>query len=333
MILKAFITAIDYYLPEIVVENPIGRLRKKTGIESVHISPSEMTAGDMAVLAAEKLFASGVDRRSIDFILLCTQSPDYFLPTTACIIQDRLKLNKSCGALDFNLGCSGFIYGLGLAKGLIETGQAKKILLITSETYSKYINPEDHSVKPLFGDGAAAILISAKESGQEGIFGFVYGTDGSGAKNLIVPAGGSRKPFGKTPEEKFSDDFGNVKTNYNLNMNGAEIMNFALNRVPETLEKILSKASLNKQEIDYYVFHQANKLILDSLYQICKLEGRPYWIDLKSYGNTVSASIPIALKDMMKENKPENLKLVVIIGFGVGLSWGGCIVNLEKVSL
>ena len=220
---------------------------------------------------------------------------------------------------------------IGLAKGLIESGQAKKILLITSETYSKYISSQDNSVKPLFGDAAAAVLISAEEGEEKGIWGLVYGTDGNGAENLIVPAGGSRNRFRETPEEKISDDFGNVRTNYNLSMNGGAIMNFALNRVPETLEKILNKTALQKEEIDYYVFHQANKLMLDALYQICELENLPYWSDVKNYGNTVSASIPIAIKDLLKTRQPKNLERVVLIGFGVGLSWGGCVVNLKKV--
>ena len=193
--MKAYIKSLNYYLPEIIEENNNLRLRKKTGIEQRHICPKEMTAGDMAQLAAEKLFSQGIERSSIDFLLLCTQSPDYYLPTTACILQDKLKLSRNCGALDFNLGCSGFIYGLGISKGLIESGQAKNILLLTSETYSKYINSNDNSTKILFGDAAAATLISGLDSEISGINNFIYGTDGSGAKNLIVPVGGSRNIF------------------------------------------------------------------------------------------------------------------------------------------
>ncbi len=326
--MKAYIKFIAYYLPENVRENENARLRKKTGIERVHICPQDMTAGDMAQYAAEKLFSFGVDRSSIDFILLCTQSPDYFLPTTACILQERLKLNKHCGALDFNLGCSGFIYGLGLAKGLIESGQAVNVLLLTSETYSKYINPQDHATRPLFGDGASAVLVSGVETDHDGIYGLTYGTDGSGAGELIVPAGGMRQ---RSPErEEFADSYGNIRTNYDLYMNGQGIMNFALDTVPALMEEIIAKSSLSKQDIDYYVFHQANKLILGALREKCGLQDLPYWEDMKEYGNTVSSSIPIALADMIASHRTERLERVMIAGFGVGLSWGGCIVDLSR---
>lgn len=330
--MKAFIKAIEYYLPEITEENTNARLRKKTGIERRHICPPEMTAGDMAVIAAEKLFAGGIERTSIDFLLLCTQSPDYYLPTTACILQDKLKLNRNCGALDFNLGCSGFIYGLGLAKGLIESGQCRNILLLTSETYSKYINPDDNSTKNLFGDAASAVLVSAVNADKNGLYGFVYGTDGSGAGDLIVPVGGSRKNYMNTEPETFTDAYGNVRTNRDLYMNGQNIMNFALDSVPLTVDKILADSSLSKHDINYYVFHQANKLILDSLRDKCGLQDMPYWEDMKEYGNTVSSSIPIAIEDMLSLEHHSSVKRVMMIGFGVGLSWGGCIADLSIIA-
>ena len=328
--MKAYIKSLNYYLPEIIEENNNLRLRKKTGIEQRHICPKEMTAGDMAQLAAEKLFSQGIERSSIDFLLLCTQSPDYYLPTTACILQDKLKLSRNCGALDFNLGCSGFIYGLGISKGLIESGQAKNILLLTSETYSKYINSNDNSTKILFGDAAAATLISGLDSEISGINNFIYGTDGSGAKNLIVPVGGSRNIFSETEIETYSDDFGNIRTNRNLYMNGQEIMNFSLDVVPKLVEKILDSSP---GDVDYYVFHQANKLILEALKEKCGISDENFWIDVKNYGNTVSSSIAIALRDLLSSKNCENLKRVMIAGFGVGLSWGGCIVDLSGVKL
>lgn len=330
--MKAFIKAIEYYLPETTEENSNARLRKKTGIERRHICPPDMTAGDMAVVAAEKLFAGGIEREAIDFLLLCTQSPDYYLPTTACIIQDRLKLRKNCGALDFNLGCSGFIYGLGLAKGLIESGQCRNILLLTSETYSKYINPEDNSTKNLFGDAASAVLVSAVNTDKYGLYGFIYGTDGSGAGDLIVPVGGSRKNYMTTELETFRDSYGNVRTNRDLYMNGQNIMNFALDSVPLIVDKILNDSSLGKHDINYYVFHQANKLILDSLRDKCGLQDMPYWEDMKEYGNTVSSSLPIAVCDMLSLERQSSVKRVMMTGFGVGLSWGGCIADLSMIA-
>ena len=333
--MKAFITGLASYLPDLTEENTNARLRKKTGIESRRVCPPGMTAGDMALEAAKKLFTQfggrGGGYTDIDFLILCTQSPDYFLPTTACILQDRLGLPKSCGALDIDLGCSGYIYGLGLAKGLVESGQARNVLFLTSETYSRYINPNDNAVRPLFGDGASATLVSGVDSESDGIYGFVYGTDGSGAGELIVPVGGMRSRYGDTALEEFTDDFGNFRTNRDLFMNGAGIMNFALDVVPGALEEILKKSSLTRGDIDYYVFHQANRMMLNYLQEKCGLEGLPFWNDVRNYGNTVSSSIPIALCDLVRQLGSSNLRRVVLAGFGVGLSWGGCIVNLQAL--
>ena len=328
--LKAYIRRIEYYLPEIIEENEQGRLRKKTGIERRHICPEGMTAADMAERAADKLFEHGVERNAIDFLLFCTQSPDYFLPTTACILQDNLGLQKSCGALDFDLGCSGFIYGLGLAKGLIESGQAKNVLFLTSETYSKYINPQDHATRPLFGDAATATLISGIDTEEDGIGGVVYGTDGSGAGQLIVPVGGARHRWLETPIEEQTDKYGNVRSNRDIYMDGSGILDFALDTVPQVLEDILTKCSLTRAEIDYYVFHQANHVVLSFLQDKCGLLDAPYWNDVKEYGNTVSSSIPIALSDLLSRNPGAIFQRVLLMGFGVGLSWGGCVVDLSQ---
>lgn len=328
--MKAYITHLAYELPAKRVENPAGRLRKKTGIMARHIAAENETAADLAVLAAEKLFAAGADRSQVDFVLLCTQSPDYYLPTTACILQERLGLSKSCGALDFNLGCSGYIYGLGLAKGLIETGQARCVLLLAAETYSKYINQQDGATLPLFGDGAAATLVEAVDTNVPGIDGLTYGTDGSGADQLIVPVGGSRHPYATTPVEEQTDKYGNTRTNRDIYMSGSSIMNFALEVVPSTLQEILTKVKLAKEDIDYYVFHQANHFMLAYLQQECDLLDVPYWNHVEEYGNTISCSEPIALIDLLLEHGADGLQHVLLMGFGVGLSWGGCVVDLTR---
>ncbi|WP_407397714.1 3-oxoacyl-ACP synthase III family protein [Anaerovibrio sp.] len=330
--MKAYIDGIAYYLPSTVRENPDGRMRKKTGIERRHVASVDETAADMAVKAAERLFEY-ISRNQIDYVLFCTQSPDYYLPTTACIIQDRLGLSNACGALDYNHGCTGYIYGLGLAKGLIESGQSKCVLLLTAETYTKYINDEDLSVAPLFGDGAAATLIKAYDTDKEGIYCLEYGTDGAGFQNLIVPVGGMRNPYQSTEVTTNTDKYGNIRTNQNLFMNGSGIMEFALDVVPATVDKILIKTNYTRQDIDYFVFHQANHFMLKSIQKICKLQDRPFYNNIRDYGNTVSSSIPIALCDIMQETSPKTLQKSMLMGFGVGLSWGGCIVDLSKVSV
>ena len=328
--MNAYIRQIEYHLPELVVDNQNERLKQKTGIESRHICRCDETAADLAVTAAEKILDK-MDRSMIDYVLFCTQSPDYYLPNTACILQERLFLSNRCGALDYNHGCTGYIYGLGLAKGLIESGQAKNVLLLTGETYSKYINSQDNAVLPLFGDAGTASIISAIDTQKEGIYGLNYGTDGSGAANLIVPVGGMRQRYQDTEVLTTTDKYGNARTNQNLYMNGGAIMEFALERVPTMVDAILEHNNLTRNDIDYYVFHQANHFMLKSLQKICRLMKMPYWNDVCNYGNTVSNSIPIALVDMMKENTTNTLKRVMLAGFGVGLSWGGCIVDLSQM--
>ena len=327
---KAYITHITYELPKKIVENEKGRLRRKTGIDYRHVCEKEETASDLAQRAAEKLFVKGVPREKIEYVIFCSQSPDYLLPTTACLLQNRLGLSKNVGAVDVNLGCSGYEYVLGIAKGLIESEQVKNVLILTGETYSKYIHPEDNTVLPLFGDGATATLVESIDSNISGIRGITYGTDGSGASNLIVPVGGMRKKWTDTPLVEVVDDYGNKRTNQNLYMNGSAIMNFALEVVPKCINDVLDKACTEKSDIDYYVFHQANKFMLQYLQQKCDLLDAPYWNDVKNYGNTVSNSIPIALTDMMLSNPQASLRNVMVIGFGVGLSWSGCLVDLTR---
>ena len=327
--MKAYIKKIEYYLPEKVEENPAGRLRKKTGIERRHICREGEIASDLAVKAAEKLFASGVEKKSIEYLILCTQSPDYYLPTTACLLQHRLGLPTSIGAVDYNLGCSGYIYGLGLAKGLIESNQVRNVLLLTAETYSKYIHSDDNAVRPLFGDGATATLITAVDTDVEGIFGITYGTDGSGGKNLIVPVGGMKQPYAATELEDLYDHYGNHRTNRNLYMSGSAIMNFTLENIPGMVDEILGKTGLKREDVDYYVFHQANHFMLEFLQEKCSLTDCPYWNDVRNYGNTVSSSVPIALHDMLHANVDKKMANVMLAGFGVGLSWAGCMVNLS----
>ncbi|NLW48205.1 MAG: ketoacyl-ACP synthase III [Firmicutes bacterium] len=331
--MRAFIKGIASYLPENIELNaPESRLTKKTGIYERHIVNNNECSSDLAVKAAENLFAHyNFDKNKIDFIILCTQSPDYFLPTTACLLQHRIGLSNRCGAFDFNLGCSGYIYGLSIVKGLIESGQAQNVLLVTAETYSKWIHPEDGTVRPLFGDAATATLVCREDTDCEGLGAFQFGTDGSRGENLIVPAGGTRNPINCTPILDQIDEYGNKRTNHNLYMNGKAISEFALDVVPATVEAILNHMGYDRNAIDYYVFHQANKFMLDFLQQKCGLQGLPYWNKPDKYGNTVSSTIPLALQEISRVEQTSKLKKVMAIGFGVGLSWAGCLLDLSKM--
>lgn len=336
--MPAYIKSIEYDLPEGVLTNEmfaaeypdwsVEKIEEKTGISRRRIATKEEFASDMGVRAAEKIFATGIcNKDEIDYLLFCTQSPDYFLPTTACLMQDRLGLSTKCGALDFNLGCSGYIYGLGLAKGLVETGQAKKVLLITAETYSKYIHPGDKSVRTLFGDAAAATLIQGASVSEPLIGPFAYGTDGRGGKNLMVPTGGLRIMRTDESAKTIKDENGNLRSQDNLYMNGPEIFTFTLLRVPALVKEILAVSGKSMEEIDLFVFHQANKFMLENLRKKIKIPEDKFFMSFKNYGNTVSSTIPIALKDAQSEGKLKSGDLVMLVGFGVGYSWGATLIR------
>jgi len=339
--MKASIAGIAYSLPEILLNNEelsaqFGdwspeKIVEKTGIKVRHIAGEGECASDLAERACQNLFASGiVVPHEIDYLLLCTQSPDYFLPTTACVLQDRLGLKTTCGALDFNLGCSGFVYGLGLAKGLIETGQAQKVLLVTAETYSKYIHKNDRSVRTLFGDGAAATLVQAVLSEEDDkaqpIGPFVYGTDGRGAKKLIVPVGGMRQRT-ITCDDAAVDEYGNERASSNLYMNGAEIFSFTLRAVPAAVNQLLSIMNQSLDDIDLVVFHQANQYMLDHLQKKMKIPGDKFVVSMENVGNTVSSTIPIALADAASSGRLRDGQRVMLVGFGVGFSWAATVIH------
>ena len=335
--MKAANKAIEIYSPETVLTNEdlanggagwtAQKIFIKTGIKERRVASAAECASDLGVAAANSLFASGAcDRASIDYLLFCTQSPDFFLPTTACLIHERLGLEGSCGALDFNLGCSGYVYGLSLAKALVESKQAGNILLITAETYSKFIHPEDRSVRTLFGDAGAATLISGVNSNEDFIGPFIFGTDGSGGRHLIVPTGGMRQRT-VSEAEIMSDTDGNRRTFNNLFMDGPEIFNFTLRVVPETVNNLLTKAGKTLDEVDFFVFHQANVFMLHHLRNKLKIAEGKFVIAIEHHGNTVSSTIPIALKHLMIRDKLKPEKLLALVGFGVGYSWGGVLVK------
>lgn len=330
--MKAYIKDIAYYLPEHILtteelaeifpEWTAEKIAGKVGIQERHIAAEDETAADMAVKAADKLFAeNNVDRSAVDFVLLCTQSQDYYLPSSACIIQNRLGLSTKCGAFDFNLGCSGYEYGLAVAKGLIVSGVAKNVLLLTAETYTKYLHPKDKGNRTIFGDGASASLISTE--GFAEICEFSLGTDGSGAENLIVPTGGARH---RAPKNDFNiDEEGNIHSSDHLYMNGGAIFDFSSNVVPEMVQDLLDKHNLKQDDIDLFVFHQANKYMINYLRKLLDIDKDKFYIFMENVGNTVSSTIPIALCEAKKEGKLKGN--ILLAGFGVGLSWGGCIIK------
>jgi 3-oxoacyl-[acyl-carrier-protein] synthase-3 len=306
------IMKVAYRLPSSVLANDelavlypewtADKILAKTGIASRHVAGDGETALDLAESAAKKFFAEyAIDMGAVDHLILCTQSSEYSLPSTACLLHERLGLRKEAGALAFDHGCSGFIYGLSLAKGLVAGGMAKNVLLVTAETYTKYIASEDKSTRTIFGDGAAAALIDEETAGKIGAFSF--GTDGSGAEKLIVRDG-------------------------RLFMDGPEIFNFTLEVVPKTMEDVLAKNGMTKDGIDLYVFHQANKFMLDTIRKVNGLPRDKFYVNIETTGNTVSSTIPIALKQLEESGRLQSGMKVMLMGFGVGLSWGATVITI-----
>ena len=333
--MKTFIKALAYTLPENEVTNEqlvkefpewsVDKIADKVGINTRFVASENETSSDLAIKAAEKLFLENpnINKEDIDFVLFCTQSPDYFLPTSACIIQNKLGLPTTCGALDFNLGCSGYIYGLSLAKGLVLGGIANNVLLLTGETYSKYLHPKDKGNRTIFGDAGSATLISTE--GFAEIENFSLGTDGKGAENLIVKTGGLRC---KSPMNDLTfDEKANPTSSDYLYMNGSEIFNFTIEAVPELVKNTLLKNKLTNDEIEGFVFHQANKFMLNFLRKKLKIKEEKFHYYMSEVGNTVSSTIPIVLYEKLKNGELHGN--ILLGGFGVGYSWGGCVINIK----
>ena len=331
--MSAYIKGLTYYLPELTLTNEdllrefpdwdVEKVYNKVGVRERHLAAKNQTAGDLAEKAALKLFSEyGISPETVDFLIFCSQSADYLLPSTACILQDRLGVPTSAGAFDMDLGCSGCIYGMAMAKGLIEASIASNILLLTAETYTKYLHQSDISNRTIFGDGAAACLIS-KDGGLAKIGEFVLGTDGSGAENLILKSYGARQPK-KTGVDTIDDD-GHVNREDFLYMNGSAIFNFTLDKVPPMIEKLLGKSGI--KTADYYVFHQANKFMLTTLRKVCGIPKEKFYINLEQTGNTVSSTILISLKDCIKNGVILPGQTVITCGFGVGLSYGATLLQ------
>lgn len=322
--MKVKISAISYHLPETVEgvetlqrDNPdwdMPKILDKTGILNRYISAPGETAVDLAFEAGKKLLESTPLHEDIDLLILVTQSPDYVLPTSACILQDSLGLSKKCMAFDVNMGCSGFVYALSIAGSLIESGVAQKGLILCADTYTKYIGKNDRTCRPLFSDGAAAILLESSATNDMGPF--ELGTDGSGFDRLIVKHSGAR-------------DAGEVANTCHgsLEMYGSDVFLFTMRVVPLSISKLLERTGLTLDNIDLIVFHQASKLVIENIIRTLSLDKNKVFTNFENIGNTVSASIPIALKDAATQGRLKVGDTVMLVGFGVGLSWGATLIR------
>jgi len=318
------ISMIEYYLPskvstgdELLRDNPewrIDDIENKTGVSKRYICDKNETAKDLAISACNKLFDRGVKKNDVDFLIVVTESPENILPPLSCVLQDSLDLQTSIAAFDVNLGCSGFVYGLMLADSIICSQNFNSGILICVDTYSKYISNNDRTCRPLFSDAASAVLISSTNNPTIGPF--ILGTDGSGSEDLVVKNSGTKNYDKSVPKS--------------LHMNGSQVFMFTMRMVPKIVENLLEKSKNSLDDIDLFVFHQASKIVIDNLKRHLKLQDRKVFEDYSRVGNTVSSSIPIALSQVAKKQLVRNGDLIMIVGFGVGLSWGGTLIKYSE---
>jgi len=338
--IKVKINDIAYWFPmntidnnQLGEENPdweTEKLEKRTGVFKRHIAANDETALDLSFKACKKLFAQQGYRNAtamgIDGIIFCTQSPDYIMPPNSCILHKLLGLGEKVFAFDYTLACSGFVYGLSIVKGMIESQQLKSVLLVTADTYSKYIHVRDRSIRSLFGDGAAVTWITAS-SEVDSIIDIESYTCGKHFDKFIVPAGGCRLPKSRQTAIEKSDSSGNLRTPENIFMDGMGVLSFVSSRIPPSIENFLKKNDLTKDDVDLFIFHQASQIALTSMTRLLNLPPNKVFKNIREIGNTVSASIPIALKQAVTSKMVEREGRILLCGFGVGLSWSSAIIR------
>ena len=305
------------------------RVLSGSGIRNRRVAPAGMCGSDYAFEAAVQLLdEENVDRRSIDLLIMCTQTPDYLLPTTACVLHERLGLKHECACFDINLGCSQYVYGLSVAHSMITAGVATRALVLTGDTLTRTLHPYDRAVVPLLADGGSATLVGPVAAG-EGFLRFKLGTDGSGHRHLMIPASGFRRPRSPETSQEASDADGNVRSAENLHMSGAAIFHFAISTVPPVIMNLLKELGLGMEAIDLFVFHLANKYMLA---RKLKIPDEKMFYFIEEVGNTSGTTVPIALCEAWRAGKVAPGKKILLIGFGVGLSWAATVIQWPKLT-
>jgi 3-oxoacyl-[acyl-carrier-protein] synthase-3 len=317
---------IRFYLPKNKISNAIlasqfklteEEIIRKTGIENRYQSDENELSSDMATAVAENFFAEFPDKKNeVDFLIFCSECFDFIAPATSCILQNRIGLNQQIGCIDLPYGCSGYIYGLLLAKSLLKSGMANNILFITADTPSKTIPKDSLELQNIFSDAATVTYLN-KENAEK-IGEFVLGTDGSGKESLLA----INSAFRKTEKTSSATLF-----NPEMKMDGIEIFNFGLRIVPNLVEETLAKNNLTKNDIDFYILHQPTKFLLQTLRKKMDIPEEKWIINIQDYGNTVSSSIPLVLSDLMRQNKLKKDMNLLLVGFGIGYSWGATLLK------
>jgi len=325
------ISDIEYHLPNILLTNTqikkshpswdVDKISLKTGVYNRHISEQGETAYDLSVHAVKKLLNnSNIRKEDIGGIIFCTQSPDYIMPSNSFLIHKEFNFPSNVWCFDYNLACSGYIYGLAIARGLLDTKMANHILLINADTYSKYINSDDRSTSLLFGDGSAASILTFCD--EDSLLDIALASDGSAYQSFYIPAGGIRTPYSDNTSIEIQDIVGNFKSKENIHMDGKKVFNFISKTVPIQISNLLKKNNLEINDISQFIFHQASMFTIDALINTLGLDISKCFINIENIGNTVSASIPIALKNAIDQGKIKKGDIILLSGFGVGLSWG-----------
>jgi 3-oxoacyl-[acyl-carrier-protein] synthase III len=333
---------IAYYLPENVLTNEqldsehpdwnIHRAAQRTGVLSRRIAKKGETALDLSIQACEIMFSDYPELRDkVDAVVCCTQSPDYIMPPNSAILQKKFGLRKNLFAFDFNLACSGYIYGLEIIRGLLMAKTAKNILFFTADTYSKYISYDDRATATLFGDGGAVTWISAtpevpKPLLQEVIASEFY-TDGYNHDKFIIPAGGCRTPKDADTGELVADQNGNKWSQEHINMDGMSVLTFVNTIVIPEIGRFLEKNNVSVDQIDKFIFHQASAIALDSIQRKYRIPKEKVFRNLENVGNVVSASIAVAVKDAFNAGVISPGDTVLLGGFGVGFSGGNVLIK------
>jgi 3-oxoacyl-[acyl-carrier-protein] synthase-3 len=289
----------------------------RTGIKERRIAPQSMTTSYMATEAAKKAIEdAGIEASEIDLIIVATIVPDMNFPSTACLVQANIKATKAA-AFDIEVGCSGFIYGLSIAKQFVESGTYKTVLVIAADVLSKITNWEDRNTCVLFGDGAGAAIVGPVKDGY-GILDNVIGADGTGGMHLYMPAGGSRMPA--------SEDTVKNKL-HTIHMNGQEVFKFAVNVMNTATVEVLNRCGLKPEDVDLFIPHQANIRIIDAAMKKLKLSKEKVFINLDKYGNMSAASVIVALDEALKAGRIKNGDIILMVAFGAGLTWGSTVIK------
>ena len=336
--MKAAITAMHYCLPRRRVTNDelearfepkaLRSIVKMSGIKERRVTIAGQTALDLGHVAAHRLLLDrGVSPESLDLIVFVSQTPDYQIPASACVLHERLKCGTHCAAFDISLGCSAFPYALSVVNGMVVSGQAKRALLINADALTQVIHPRDRGLVPLHGDGAVATLIEAVADDQPGLGQFLLGTDGTGFRHLMIPASGARLPRSADTKIEIRDDSGSVRTDEHLTMNGPAIFHFSVYKVPEVIKATLDRFALRLEDIDLVLLHQANKTMLDLIYRAVGVPQEKRFFFMEEIGNMSGASTPMVLAEALRQGRIKPGSRTLICSFGVGLSWGCSIIE------